>query len=38
MKNLQEKYDTLRKLKSLYDDKIITKEEYEVERKNILKS
>ena len=38
MKKLQEKYDTLRKLKSLYDDKIITKEEYEKEREKILKS
>ena len=37
MKNLQEKYDTLRKLKSLYDDKIITKEEYDKERTKILK-
>ena len=37
MKKLQEKYDTLRKLKSLYDDKIINKDEYEKERTKILK-
>lgn len=32
----QDKYDTLRKLKSLYDDKIITKEEFEKEKEKIL--
>ena len=37
MKKLQEKYDTLRKLKSLYDDKIINKDEYVKERTKILK-
>ena len=33
----QDKYDILRKLKSLYDDKIITKEEFEREKEKILK-
>lgn len=37
MQETQEKYDTLRKLKSLYDDKIITKEEFEKEKERILK-
>ena len=36
LKETQDKYDTLQKLKSLYDDKAITKEEFEKEKAKIL--
>lgn len=36
LKETQDKYDTLQKLKSLYDDEIITKEEFEKEKAKIL--
>ncbi len=36
IKETENKYDTLRKLKSLYDDNIITKEEFEKEKEKIL--
>lgn len=36
-KNSNDKYDELEKLKKLYDDKVLTKEEFETEKEKILK-
>ena len=35
-KNNDDKYDELEKLKKLYDDKVLTKEEFETEKEKIL--
>lgn len=35
-KNSDDKYDELEKLKKLYDDKVLTKEEFETEKEKIL--
>lgn len=36
-KTSNDKYDELEKLKKLYDDKVLTKEEFETEKEKILK-
>lgn len=36
-KKSDDKYDELEKLKKLYDDKVLTKEEFETEKEKILK-
>lgn len=37
-KKQNNKYDELERIKKLYDDKVLTKEEYEMEKKRILNS